>query len=527
MLQAIRSVRLKSVRSKLLLAFAAVNVLVIIFGVIALSVVGSLQSSTNREASQAVQPLLVAHDAEVSALTGSLDSVAAVAYPVFRQQALSGSTAAYAQVPADVAKLQAMHLSVAVTQEVAKVSAAWDAYSRYMSNSPGGAVPTSELQAAANASTNLSNAIAQLVGAIQHSSDRTVSAARAEYTSATTTVVATMAVVVILSALLALFVAAGVTKPIRRAVEVLRRVAGGDLTPRLEVQGRDEIAQLGEALNETLEQLETVIGSISSAAHRLSQTSSVFSDTSQRSARSAEQLAQESEHASCGVNQVASGIETVVHSSQEMSASIAEIAGSAQQAAVIASSAVAAAERTASTINKLGESSEEIGQVVKLISAIADQTNLLALNATIEAARAGNAGKGFAVVASEVKDLATETGKATADITARVDAIQTDVADAVQAVTEITRVIGEISDLQTVIAGAVEEQSATTQSMGETLRQVAVGSTSVATSIAQLADASTGTTEAAVQQKDAGSGLTAMAEEMASLVSRFRLQSSR
>src|SRR6185436_1820378 len=97
---------------------------------------------------------------------------------------------------------------------------------------------------------------------------------------------------------------------------------------------------------------------------------------------------------------------------------------------------------------KLGESSRQIGDVVKVITSIAEQTNLLALNATIEAARAGDAGRGFAVVASEVKELAQETARATEDIAHRVDTIQRDAQEAVSAISEISTVIGRISDHQ-------------------------------------------------------------------------------
>ena len=173
---------------------------------------------------------------------------------------------------------------------------------------------------------------------------------------------------------------------------------------------------------------------------------------------------------------VASSVDTVAAGSSQMESAIREIATNATEAARVAGQAVTVAETTTRTVGKLGDSSQEIATVVKLINGIAEQTNLLALNATIEAARAGEAGKGFAVVASEVKELAQETARATEDISRRVEAIQADTAGAVDAIGQISSVIGEINDFQATIAAAVEEQTATTNEMNRNVAEAASGS---------------------------------------------------
>jgi len=178
---------------------------------------------------------------------------------------------------------------------------------------------------------------------------------------------------------------------------------------------------------------------------------------------------------------VMSEMQVLAGSVQDLGAAIAEIAASSSSASTVAATAVARADETNETVATLGQSSAEIGQVIEVITSIAKQTNLLALNATIEAARAGTAGKGFAVVANEVKELAKQTSSATEQISAIIAGIQRDSEGSVRAIGEIRAIIGEISDIQTVVAAAVEEQAAVTNQMSYTVRAVNDG-------IEQLAD---------------------------------------
>jgi len=175
--------------------------------------------------------------------------------------------------------------------------------------------------------------------------------------------------------------------------------------------------------------------------------------------------------------------ETMSHltsSIDDMSGAINEISVNSSEVTRVAQEAVELATQTNDTVSRLGLSSAEIGEVVEVITSIAEQTNLLALNATIEAARAGEAGKGFAVVANEVKELANQTSLATEEISARIGAIQSDTADSVTAIDQITGVISRISDLQNSVSAAVEEQQVTTGEIGNAV-------TSAFESVSQLA----------------------------------------
>ncbi|MGZ4447703.1 MAG: methyl-accepting chemotaxis protein [Nocardioides sp.] len=320
---------------------------------------------------------------------------------------------------------------------------------------------------------------------------------------------------------LLLLVTRSITRPLRRMAGTLGVVATGRLDARAEVGGRDEVGQMAEALNGVLSMLGESLGQIDANARSLTHASDELTAVSARMSGSAAASASQADLVSAAAGQVSQNVQTVAAGTEEMGASIREIAHNATDAAGVAAQAVAAAEATTATVAKLGDSSSEVGDVIKVITSIAEQTNLLALNATIEAARAGEAGKGFAVVANEVKELARETSQATQDIGRRIEAIQADTGEAVSAIGRISEIIAQISDTQTTIASAVEEQTATTNEMSRNVSEAAHGSTEIAETITGVARAAAENTEAATSTSRAAEDLARVAADMQQLVGRF------
>ncbi len=220
----------------------------------------------------------------------------------------------------------------------------------------------------------------------------------------------------------------------------------------------------------------------------------------------------------------ATNVNAVAAATEELAGSVTEIGRQTARSSAIAAHAADQARSTNDQVQGLATAAQRIGDVIRLITDIANQTNLLALNATIEAARAGEAGKGFAVVASEVKSLATQTAKATDDISQQVAAIQAETGRAVDAIQAIGKTIEEINLITSTVAAAVEEQGAATQEIGRNVENAAAGTSEVARGIGNVTVSANETGSVATRMLDAAGDLTRQSRDLQSRVDHFLLE---
>jgi methyl-accepting chemotaxis protein len=328
-----------------------------------------------------------------------------------------------------------------------------------------------------------------------------------------------------------------IREPLNEVVDVIAKVAEGDLTQNIDVHREDEFGNLSNSMNHLTSKLREILGNIA--------------ESSQQLASSAEQTEAIARRGHESINTQREQTELVATAMAEMTATVNEVANSANNTLREVQGANEESnigltivrdnidtinrlaneiERAAQVINKLNEYSDNIGSVLDVIRGIADQTNLLALNAAIEAARAGEQGRGFAVVADEVRTLASKTQESTSEIQGMIERLQTGTKDAVsvmeksqveakvsveqtakagKALESITRAVGVINDMSTHIASSAEEQSAVTNEMHENI-----------TTISSLAEQNA---QGANESLAASQQLARLAEQLQRMVAQFKV----
>ncbi|MEA2755070.1 MAG: methyl-accepting chemotaxis protein [Aliidongia sp.] len=370
------------------------------------------------------------------------------------------------------------------------------------------------------------------------------------YASTKSMIYAALAVSAAICALLGWLMVRGMSTPIQRLTAAMGRLAHHDLAAEVTGIGRkDEIGAMAGAVevfkNTMIEadrlaelqrsaqagaaqrtaRIETintdfdrdagrVLDVLAEAAAELRNTSGGMSNNADLASKQAGAVAAASDDAS-------ENVQTVAAAAEELSSSIQEIARQVAQSSAIAGQAVTEAGETMATMRSLSEAAQKIGEVVRLIKDIAARTNLLALNATIEAARAGEAGKGFTVVASEVKNLATQTARATEEIAAQVASMQDTTGNAAGAIDRIDKTIGRMNEISTSIAAAMEQQGAATQEIARNVQQAARGTSEVSSNITGLNQVVEDTGAAAVAVLTAADRLNEQAVMLRARVGTF------
>jgi methyl-accepting chemotaxis protein len=377
-------------------------------------------------------------------------------------------------------------------------------------------------------------------------------AATAEYAQTSQMLIAT-AVIGIAFGLIAGFLIGqyGIARPIRSMVALLQRLASGDYNLDVEGAGRrDEVGDIARTAevfkenglakirleDEQKETAERMAAQRKADMHRLADdfqqsvgaivdvvasAATEMQATANQLTASAQETSAQSSSVSAAADLAASNVTSVAGSAEEFGASVSEIGRQAERSSQMTRSAVTEIEAAAVTVGELSQAAARIDNIVDIISTIADQTNLLALNATIEAARAGEAGRGFAVVASEVKELATQTAKATAEIGTQLAGIQASTDKAVAAIEGVTRTVHEIDTTASAISAAVEEQTAATREIINAATQASLGTGEVTANISGVATAAEQTGMAASQVQSSSADLAQQAEQLRYQMNEF------
>lgn len=362
--------------------------------------------------------------------------------------------------------------------------------------------------------------VQQLVDGVQKETNASTSQAQQETSVATTVMLALGGLMLVGSALFVwLYVGRNILRRIRELQRAMQLLSAGDLdTEIVRSRQNDEIGVMKETLTvfrdsmiearalageqekdrvakaERAARIEAKIAefenTVRAALDNLAQSANSMQSTAQSMSTTADQSNALVNAVASAAEETSVNVQTVSSGTEQLSSSIEEISKQVVTSAAIAKKAVDEAGATDATVQSLADSASRISVVVDLIQTIASQTNLLALNATIEAARAGEAGRGFAVVASEVKSLASQTARATEEIRTQIASMQDITTSAVGAIQGIGRIIGEINDVTTTIAAAVEEQGAATREIARNIQHAAGGTSEVSSNIVGVSTAS-------------------------------------
>lgn len=308
---------------------------------------------------------------------------------------------------------------------------------------------------------------------------------------------------------------------VERLLVVVDAAAGGDLTREVEDVGDDAIGRVCARLAAFLGDLRSQIATIGENAETVADASTELTSTAEQLSVAASTTSEQATAVSSSSEEVSNHVHSAATAAEQLTSSIREISSSAAEATRIASEGVSVVSQAQETVAQLARSSSEITEVTDVISGIAGQTNLLALNAAIEAARFGEAGEGFAVVAHEVKKLAEETAQATVGINEKITLMQKDSISAGDAMTRIAEIIAAIDALQTTIAGAVDQQSDTTNEIARTVVGAADGTAGITATISGVAASAQSASSGANQTEVAAEQLSRTAADLRQLVARF------
>ncbi len=341
------------------------------------------------------------------------------------------------------------------------------------------------------------------------------------------TIVMTVVIVAIFAGIcLAFFLTRGITNPISKGVDFAQTISKGDLTATIDLDQKDEVGILADALKNMATRLRDVVGNVRESSDNVKSMSENVKDAAENVSSTSEEMSASAEQMSQGATEQAASSEEASSSIEEMSANIKQNADNALQTEKIALQAAQDAQEGGKAVNETVSAMKEIADKISIIEEIARQTNLLALNAAIEAARAGDAGKGFAVVASEVRKLAERSQNAAAEIN-QLSSSSVDIAErAGNLLTKMVPDIQKTAELVQEISAACNEQNAGANQISTAIQQLDQIAQQNASAAEEMSSSSENMSTSAVQMSSSANEMTSQAESLQDAISFFRLDES-